>query len=366
MDPVMRLLWWRSAHPDIMQQARSYPDWHGFLTGKLCGRNVSERSLTGRWAAYDLATRTWSPERLAEYAIESGLLPEVLEWGEPIGPIRPELATEWGLPPTLMIVTGGHDLNCAGIGVGASRLGAACLISGSYENMLIPTAALPTESLLLRGLSITPHFGRVPLSIYAICPTGNAVLNWARETVGLSIDAMALALEMNGAGPSPVMAVPAFSGLMLHGPGGRRLRGALLGLTLATTREEIVQAFMESIAYDDAGTLALLREERVPIDLVRATGGGTRAPWWTQLKADVMGVPIEVAAAPEPGTLGAALLAGVGAGVFTDLDEASATCSGTGRVYEPDLARAARHRERMAAYQAAVPHLLHTIYSTWR
>jgi xylulokinase len=355
-------LWWRKYHPETMARARSYPDWHGFLTLRLCGRNASERSLVGRWAVYDLATRTWSPERLAEYAIEPYLLPEVLAGGEVIGEMRPALAREVGLPVGLKIVNGGHDMNCAGIGAGASRLGSACLISGSYENMLIPTLAFPTPEMLLRGLSITPHLGKIERSIYAICPTGNAVLNWARETVKLSIDDLTLQLAERGLTPSPVMALPFLSGAMLYWPGGRKLRGALVGLTLATTPVDIVQAFMESIAYDNTHTLSLLKSEHVLIDSIRATGGGTRSEWWMQLKADVMGLPIEVAAEPEPGTLGAALLAGLGIGVFDDLDRASAACSGTGRTYEPDRARAALHRERMQAYHAAIPHMLEDLF----
>ena len=366
MDPVMRLLWWRKYHPEIMERARSYPDWHSFLILRLCGRNVSERSLVGRWAVYDLATRTWSPERLAEYAIEPYLLPEVLAGGEVIGEIRAALARELGLPVGLKIVNGGHDMNCAGLGTGGSRLGTACLISGSYENMLIPTLAFPSPEMLLRGLSITPHLGKIERSIYAICPTGNAVLNWARETVHLSIDELASQLAERGLGPSPVMALPFLSGAMLYWQGGRKLRGALVGLTLATTPADIVQAFMESIAYDNTHTLSLLKSENVPIDRIRASGGGTRSEWWMQLKSDVMGVPIEVAAEPEPGTLGAALLAGLGIGVFGDLDDASTACSGTRRIYEPDLARAALHRERMQAYRAAIPHMLADVFEPWK
>lgn len=366
MDPVMRLLWWRSCHPEIVDRASSYPDWHSFLTLRLCGRNVSEHSLVGRWAVYDLARRAWSPERLAEYAIPSNLLPEVLEGGEVIGDIKPQLAGELGLPVELKIVTGGHDMNCAGLGAGASRLGSACLISGSYENMLIPTLAFPTYEMLQRGLSITPHLGHIPRSIYAICPTGNAVLNWARDTVKLSIDDLAAQLADRSLGPSSVMALPFLSGVMLYWQGGRKLRGVLLGLTLATTPVDILQAFMESIAYDNANTLSLLKEEKVLIDQIRATGGGTRSAWWTQLKSDVMNVPIEVAAEPEPGTLGAALLAGVGIGVFSDLDEASSACSGTSQSYEPDPARAALHQERMQAYNSAVPHLLADVFESWK
>jgi len=365
MDPVFRFLWWRKYHPDILEKAKYYPDWHGFLTLRLCGRNVSERSLVGRWLVYDLKTKTWSPERLAEYEIDSRFLPEVLPWGAVIGDVRRQVAAELDLPPDLKVVVGGHDLNCAGVGGGISQLGTALLISGSYENMLIPTMKFPTASMLLRGLSVTPHLGKIERSIYAICPTGNAVLNWARSLLGVSIEKLAGQLAERSHDPSPVLALPYLSGAMLYWQGGRKLRGVLLGLTLATNPIDIVQAFMESIAYDHVNTLSLLNDEGVKVDHIRATGGGTRSEWWTQLKADLLQVPIEVVAGQEPGTLGAALLAGVGIGVFNDLDEASQACSGTSRVHLPDPARADLHRERLETYRNVVPNLLSTVFDHW-
>jgi xylulokinase len=366
MDPVLRLMWWRKYHPEIVEKTKSYPDWHGFLTLRLCGRNVSERSLVGRWLVYDIKTKTWSPERLAEYDIDERFLPEVLPAGAPIETIKSQVAGQVGLPAGLKIVNGGHDLNCAGVGAGASQLGSALLISGSYENILIPTTQYPTPSMLLRGLSVTPHLGKIERSIYAICPTGNAVLNWARDLGKVSIEDLASQMELRDPGPGPVLAMPYLSGAMLYWQGGRKLRGGLLGLTLATTPIDIVQAFMESIAYDHVNTQAMLAEEGVPLDHVRATGGGTRSLWWTQLKADMLQLPIEVVAQPEPGTLGAALLAGLGIGVFDDLDEASLACAGTTRVFQPDMGRRELHAERLKTYRAAVPDLLATVYEDWR
>ena len=365
MDPVFRLLWWRKHHPEIIEKAQSYPDWHGFLTMRLCGRNVSERSLVGRWLIYDLETKTWSPERIREYEINQELLPEVLPWGTIIDTISPSVAQELGLPVNLQVVTGGHDLNCAGVGTGASQLGSVCLISGSYENMLIPTLAFPTPSMLLRGLSITPHIGKIERSIYAICPTGNAVLNWARALCGLPLDEQAAYLTEEKRDPGHILALPYLSGSMLYWQEGRKLRGVLLGLTLASNSVDIVQAFMESIAYDHVNTLSMLKEDGVEVERIRATGGGTRSEWWTQLKSDMLGVPIEVASQPEPGTFGAALLAGLGIGIYKDIDEASSIMAGTSKKYYPRSERADLHMERLETYRKLVPTLLSSVFENW-
>jgi len=355
MDPVFRLLWWRKHRPEVLERAAMYLDWHAYLVFRLCGHNVSEPTLVARWLTYDLYENGWSADKLTQYGVPARFLPEVLPGGAPIDRILPRIAKELGLPQELLIVTGGHDLNCAGLGAGVNKLGMACLISGSYENMLIPTLQYPTASLLQKGMSITPHFGSMARSVYAVSSTGNAVMNWARSTVQVSIGDAERSLAERRT-PSPVMALPYLSGAMLHWQGGRELRGALMGLTLATAPIDIVQAFMESIAYDHANTIALLRAEEIPLGHIRATGGGARSAWWTQLKADMMGLPIETTGIEEPGTYGAAILAGLGAGVYRNLEEPPFP-AGT-RIFMPDPARRKLHLERLDIYCKMIPELL--------
>lgn len=362
MDPVFRLKWWQKNHPEIIQKAKFYPDWHGYLTLMLCGRNVSEPSLVGRWCIYDLEKNDWSEKRMADFEVDQRFLPEVLPYGSILDTVNRQVAEELRLPPELKIVVGGHDLNCAGIGAGASRPGSACLVSGSYENVLVPTTQLPTRSLLLRGLSITPHLGKIPRSIYAICPTGNAVLNWARGLLGISLEDQTEKLEHTRLEPNPVMALPYLSGAMLFWNEGRKLRGTLLGLTLATEPIDILQAFMESIAYDHVNTFSLFKEEGSPVDTIRVVGGGTRSDWWNQLKADMLQTPLEVSEQAEPGAFGAALIAGYGIGVFDDLDEASNELSGTRKIYDPHSNRRQLHEHKLASYQRLVPILLDEFY----
>jgi xylulokinase len=215
--------------------------------------------------------------------------------------------------------------------------------------------------MLLKGLSVMPQPGEAGLSIIAVHPTGNAVLNWARSLTGESIEAVENALAPRRE-PNAVLAVPYLSGAMTYWEDGRKARGGLLGLTLATTGIDIVQAFMESIAYDTVNTLTLMRREGIPIDKIRITGGGARSPWWTQLKADMTNLPVEVVAHPEPGTLGAALLAGLAIGVYGDLEDISRRLSGTETTYLPNPERAERHQARLETYRQLMDLLLRHIY----
>jgi sugar (pentulose or hexulose) kinase len=115
---------------------------------------------------------------------------------------------------------------------------------------------------------------------------------------------------------------------------------------------------MESIGYDLLIAVRSLREANIDINLLRAAGGGTRSAWWTQLKADLTGIPIEVVNPKEPGTLGAALLAGLAAETYASLEEGSNLWISAARRFEPDLKRAALHKERLETYEATVHSLL--------
>jgi xylulokinase len=308
---------------------------------------------------FDLDDGAWNQERIRALDVDPALLPTLQPWGTIVGNLKTDVASEWNLPPGVVVAQGCHDLNCAAYGAGVCDNGVACVVSGSYENVLVVTDQLPTAPMLLRGLSVMPQPGKAGRSVIAVHPTGNAVLNWARQLLDLDIDEMDAFLTPTRA-PSPVLAIPYLAGAMAYWEDGRKARGGVLNMTLATTGAQIVQAFMESIAYDTRNTLALMKDEGIAVERIRITGGGARSAWWTQLKADVTNLPVEVASQPEPGTLGAALLAGVAIGSYNDLEAISRALSGTSRVYEPDIAHASEHHARLQTYQATVAALLQT------
>lgn len=363
MDPFNRILWWKKNSPDILKQAKFFLGWHEYLALKMCGRAVTDRTIAGRWLTYDLGSGGWLTDRLAEYGVREELLPDILPWGTIVAEVKKEVVDDWGLSQPLKFTVGASDINCAALGAGVSAVGDAALVSGSFENLLIPTDEFPTATMLLRGLSVTAHPGASKHAVWAICPTGTAVLNWARNLMNVPIEDLDTKLEKSGLSPSPVLAVPYLSGAFNYWEDGRKLRGALLGLTLATSQIDITKAFMESIAYDHVNTLSLLHEEGVDVKNFSAMGGGSRSVWWTQLKSDMTGMPIRVISQPEPGTLGAALLAGQAVGSFDDLTEASRVFAGTIRVHEPDPKRAGLHREQLEVYRSAVKNTLSTFYA---
>ena len=174
------------------------------------------------------------------------------------------------------------------------------------------------------------------------------------------ISAVNREIEASDAGPGSVLAVPHFSGSLNPLAGGRNSRAALLGMTLATTDTDLLKALMESVAYELSLTLRLLVDSGVKASVLRAAGGGTRSSWWMQLKADLMATPVEVVVQPEPGTFGAALLAGAAVGTYATAGQASEAMVQVERCYQPNERRRQLYTDRLATYRDTVSALLPT------
>ncbi len=135
-------------------------------------------------------------------------------------------------------------------------------------------------------------------------------------------------------------------------------KGAVLGLTFATTRKDVALAILEGLTYELNLNLEILREGGVAINELRAIGGGARSKRWLELKADVTGVPVVVPRITEAASWGAAMLAGKGAGIFSNLAEvAENTLQITAR-YIPEPERHAMHTRRYSLYKEIYPTLI--------
>lgn len=351
MDPVNRALWWRATDPATAARTRWFMNWHEYYALQLSGRPVVDWSDAGTWATYDVATGNWSAERIAETGIDPGWLPEVQPNGSPIGRILPGAAADLGLPPDALIVTGAFDTYAASVGSAAIDPGVVSLACGTWNSFNMPVEAGWPVELVQDGIGVYPHPGPTGFGLLVTNPNGMAVVDWARHALGLSIADLEAGLAVAGPGPGHVFADARFTPLP-HVAAAAGFGGTFTGVTLATTSVDIVRALLEGIACDFALTLDRLRGRGIESRLVRATGGGSRNAWWLQLMADVSGVPVEVVAQEEPGAFGAAILAGVGAGVYESVSAAVAELVRVSRRFEPDAARGARYAEikrRLAA-----------------
>ncbi len=134
-------------------------------------------------------------------------------------------------------------------------------------------------------------------------------------------------------------------------------RGAIVGLTLSTTRPDIVKAILECLAFEMRINLDYWSGAGIVVDELRAVGGGARSPRWLQIRADILGRPVRTLEVREAACLGAAILAGTAAGVYSSVDEGIARTVRLGQTYEPGTASVSRYTERFDIYRRLFPAL---------
>jgi xylulokinase len=193
-------------------------------------------------------------------------------------------------------------------------------------------------------------------------------LRWFRDRFGLGGDGVATSYEddpydllCNEAAQAP----PGSDGVLwapyLMGERTPHLdpkaRAALVGLAANHTRAHILRAILEGVAFSLRDTLTIFAEMEVPVETIRLGGGGSRAPLWRQIQADTYGHEVEIVAADEGAAYGAALLAGVGVGAWSSVDEACAQSVRVAARVAPDRSASALMNRRYSAYRALYPAL---------
>lgn len=345
---VNKILWQREQNLPAFSRARTWLCLADWVTFCLTGERTTSFSQASRTMLFDVKARAWSDDLLRLAGLDPGLMPPALPSGYVVGQVTASAAGATGLPAGTPVVTGGHDHICAALAAGVVAPGPVLDSAGTAEAILFPLdAPILTETAAAAGVCCGCHTVRDRYYLVGGVMSG-AVTGWLGRLLGGDASADTLARLMDEAMSAPPMSngvwfLPYLGG---SGPPDRDpdAWGAWLGLRLKHNRADMMRAAMEGLAFAVRYLLeGLQRVTTSPVTELRAVGGGSRHPWWQSLKADVLGLPVEVPAITDVTAQGAALLAGIGAGLYRDAAEASTRAYHQTRRFEPDPARYARY-----------------------
>lgn len=366
MNSLVKMLWLRDTQPSVWKRARRVVTYADYILGRLCGEAAIDYTMASRTMAFDLSERAWAHDMLQRCDIDPSLLSPAVPSGTTAGTILPDIASALGLPADLQIVTGGHDQTCAALGAGVITSRRAVISTGTAEVLSSAFTERPEAGVMFD--SYYPcycHAARNMLFTFSLNHTGGILLRWFRDTLGVpeaeqaraeGIDPYQAILDAMPDTPSPVMVLPHFGG---SGTPYCDLdsRGAIVGLSLSTTRHDIARAILESLCFELRLNCSRLRDAGIRHDELVAVGGGARSPRWVQMKANTMGCPVRTLAVREAACLGAGILAGVACGLWNSVEEAVQRTVTTARVYEPDSRRTAWYDQRYEEYLRLYPTL---------
>lgn len=321
VSPASLLLWLREHEPRAYERTRWALFCKDWIRLRLTGEVATD--TTDASAAFTgVDTHEWSAAALDLFDLRdaAGKLPPILDSAHLAGTVQANAARLTGLAEGTPVITGAHDVDAAAIGIGATTVGAASLVLGTYSiNQVLSDKPITDPRWQARAFVRPGRWLHMSTS-----PAGAVCLDWAVRHLG----------PWTAAGePDPKAAVaeaftgfdtrdiPLFLPFLYGSPHGPGVEGAWMGLRGRHDRGDLLAAVVEGVAFNHRTHVDALREAFEFRGPVRVCGGGARSSEWTQLLADILDTPVEATNSDEAGARGAAMLAGVGTGQFTDLKQ---------------------------------------------
>ena len=307
-----------------------------------------------------MSDNEWDERLMKLFNVTKDMLPTVLHTpGTVVGHVSEEVSKITGLPTTCKVCLGNLDTNSSAIGGGAGEVGTQLLVMGTAGVSIFVT---DKDKLDPNGrITVRTNPGFNNWQNYIMTNTGASAFRWFRDSIcSLEIAAS----KLMGVDPYDIItqtasnSKPGANGVTaltcIQGSHTRvkneKARGGFFGITLGTTKADLAEAILEGICFEMKDIMMMNQELSGEVKHIRLCGGVAKSPMWCQMFADVLEKPVELTEVSELGALGAAMCAGIGAGLFADCKDAVAKCVKITKVYTPD-------EKKVSAYKEA--------YKTW-
>jgi xylulokinase len=332
-----KLLWIRKHEPEIYARVRHVLLPKDYIRWKLSGAFATDQAGAGGTLLLDLRSRDWSPTILDGLDIPRDWLPDTHEGPQVTAKVSLDGAQATGLSPGIPIVGGGGDQAAQAVGVGAVSPDIFALTVGTSGVVFAPCDKPTTDP---SGCAHAfPHAVPGQWHVMGVMLSAAGSLQWFRDTLAPDTSFEELAEEAATVAPGAdgLTFLPYLSGERT--PHADPLaRASFVGLTLSHGRGHMTRAVLEGVAFGLKDNLRLLGEAGLPAPAqIRASGGALKNRAWGQLLADVLGVELVTVDATEGAALGAGMLAGVGIGIWLDVQTAAKACVRIGPSIMPDI-----------------------------
>jgi xylulokinase len=346
-----KIMWLRDNDASSFGEAWAFPPAAGYLVQRFTNELVIDHANASSSLLYDLKSRRWSGELLDAAGINTEQLGRIAEASEVVGTLSARAAAALGLSTQCKVLVGTGDEHAGSIGSGAISNGIITDVTGTAEPVTVVTdnfvldyeGLVETHAHAIAGFYLVENPGFV---------SGGSTLWLSQSVLHISQGEFFELAVSAPAGSDGVLFLPALSGAMTP-RWNARMRGAFAGLSMSHPSNTMARAVLEGCAFalrdvvDRFAQLGLGGEE------IRVVGGGAQSELWMQIKADVTGRPVHRVLVKEATATGAALLAGVAAGTFTDLSDAvTRTVTLADEPYHPDPQRVSLYDNAYGQYRA--------------
>lgn len=363
---ALKIQWLRENQPEIYTAANKIIGCKDWINLRLTGVLATDLSEASGTMLLDAAHETWAEDLARDLGVDVGRLPEIVPSDKVIGKVTAEAARLTGLREGTPVVSGGGDMPCLLLGAGLIAEGNAVDITGTAADVSVYSREPVRDTRLMNLHHVIPGW-----FTFGILDSGGGSLRWFRDALceplmaeaerkGFSsYDVMSQEAEAIPPGAEGLIFLPYLLGERVLG--SPLARGTFFGLTPRHTRAHFTRAIIEGVNFDLRQSLDIIREHGIAVNEMRVIGGGARGRLWRQTKADIYGLPTVGLAQSEGGALGAALLAGLGSGVYANVGEAARQVIHTTEQLKPQPQAQAAY-ERLYAVFLRLHNLLQPVY----
>ena len=351
---LTKLLWTRENEPDNWKRVRWVMLPKDYVRFRLTGERATDVADGSGTLMLDVARRRWSAEVLQQVGIDWAALPSLYESPQVCAKVSEQGAAETGLAAGTPVVAGAGDQAAGAVGMGVVAPGVVSATIGTSGVVFAATdrPAHDPEGRLHTFCHAIPNRWHV----MGVTQAAGLSLRWfrdrfmdaARRDGGDAYDALTAEAADTPPGADGLVWAPYLMGERTPHLDANA-RGMLAGLTASHTRGHVVRAILEGVAYSLKDTFTIFDSMKLPVSRIRLGGGGARSKLWRQIQADVYNHEVEILEAEEGAAYGAALLAGVGVGIWPSVDNA---CELVVRIAERVAPRAANVAAMQTGYHA--------------
>jgi xylulokinase len=351
-----KLLWVRDNEPRLFERVRRMLLPKDYVRYRLTGEFATEVSDASGTAVFDVVNRRWSFQMMDGLGLDRSILPKCYESCEVTGRIAPRIAELTGLAAGTPVVGGGGDQASSAVGNGiveagivSCTLGTSGVVFAHMENVAYdPTGRVHTFCHAVRG----------KWHVMGVTQGAGLSLQWFRNQLapGAAYDALTAEAAQSPAGALGLFWLPYLMGERTPHLDALA-RGGWIGLTNKHTRADLIRAVIEGVSYSQRDCLDIIEGLGVPVNSVRASGGGAQSPFWRQLLASILNKPVVTLETQEGSAYGAALLALAGSGEYASTEEVCRAAIRETDSVSPNAPDAALYAKGHKVYQSLYPAL---------
>lgn len=364
MYTMPKVLWYKENWPQVYRRASKILQSNSFVAYRLTGVLTQEPSQGYGWNCYNMERGEWDRELCSELSVDPALLPDIVPCHAVIGKVTKQAAQQTGLMEGIPVVAGGLDAACGTLGAGVIHPGETQEQGGQAGGMSICIDRCRADNRLILGAHVVGGLWLLQGGTMG----GGGTLNWfekefcAAERQAAKAAATSSFVEIDK-GASKIPAGSEGLVFLPYMAGERspiwdsRAKGVFYGIDFSKTRANFARAVMEGVAYSLRHNLEAADEAGAHAELLCAMGGAANSRLWMQIKADITGRRLVVPSSDTATALGAAILAGVGTGFYSDFEEAVAHTVRIKSEFAPDTEKSEVYAKGYRIYRSLYENL---------